>query len=210
MILKSNKFLRYGFILLSLLLFAFVVIKAYDEYLFQINNRTLKKIIYNSPPYRILPVKTVNHDAEVEKIISDFVSDNKYDTEPEKPLIVKQENIIPKKTESAPTVSITPSVPDKNILTQEENIVDLKKDGKQNKDNLLQLGAYNNKENISSQVRKLKLNFPLLLKDKKFFVKSSKKSLYKLFIGPFKNSNEAKEFCSTLRKNGVSCFFVQF
>ena len=198
--LKSNKILRYSFILLSLVLFAFIVIKAYDEYLFQINNRTLKQITNTSSPYKILPDKAVNQDEEVEKIISDFVTDNKYDISYVKPKALEEGKISPKQSNEEQ---------DKNILSQEENIIDIKPDIEQKKDNLLQLGAYSNKENISMHVKKITLTFPILIKDKKFFVKNTTPSLYKLYIGPFEEASEAIEFCSTLRKNGVSCFFIQ-
>ena len=193
---KSNKILRSIYITLSLTVFAFVVIKAYDEYLFQINNRTLKSITSNTEPYRILPAKSENQNAEVEKIISDFVTDNKYD------IIQKQ----PK----TPTVTKSQQKVDKKIIKNEVALENISNQAVEEKDNLLQLGAFNNKENISEHVNKIKLTFPLLIKGKKFFVKNANKSLYKLFIGPFKNYSDAKEFCSNLRKNGVSCFFVQF
>jgi cell division protein FtsN len=194
---KSNKILRSIYITLSLVLFAFVVIKAYDEYLFQINNRTLKAIKFDNEPYIILPTKNENQNEEVEKIISDFVTDNKYD--------ITQQNIV-KETDQNKSLELS----DDKIIENEIPIENIDNNQEEEKDNLLQLGAFNNKENISEHVNKIKVSFPLLIKNKKFFVKNSDMSLYKLFIGPFKNYNEAKEFCSNLRKNGVSCFFVQF
>ena len=193
---KSNKILRSIYIIVSLTVFAFVVIKAYDEYLFQINNRTLKAIKSNKEPYRIVPVKSENQNAEVEKIISDFVTDNKYD-------ITQKQVSKPNITKSQPKI-------DKKIIKNEVALENINHQSAKAKDNLLQLGAFNNKENISEHVNKIKLTFPLLIKGKKFFVKNSDTALYKLFIGPFKNYSDAKEFCSNLRKNGVSCFFVQF
>jgi len=193
---KSNKILRSIYIIVSLTVFAFVVIKAYDEYLFQINNRTLKAIKSNKEPYRIVPAKSENQNAEVEKIISDFVTDNKYD-------ITQKQVSKPNITKSQPKI-------DKKIIKNEVALENINHQSAKAKDNLLQLGAFNNKENISEHVNKIKLTFPLLIKGKKFFVKNSDTALYKLFIGPFKNYSDAKEFCSNLRKNGVSCFFVQF
>jgi len=193
---KSNKILRSIYIIVSLTVFAFVVIKAYDEYLFQINNRTLKAIKSNKEPYRIVPAKSENQNAEVEKIISDFVTDNKYD-------ITQKQVSKPNITKSQPKI-------DKKIIKNEVALENINHQSAKAKDNLLQLGAFNNKENISEHVNKIKLTFPLLIKGKKFFVKNSDTALYKLFIGPFKHYSDAKEFCSNLRKNGVSCFFVQF
>ncbi|MBL6785581.1 MAG: SPOR domain-containing protein [Rickettsiales bacterium] len=195
--LKSNKIFRYSFIFFTGGLFVFIATKAYDEYLFQINNRSLKTISFDGKDHKLVPEKSINQNEEVEKIISDFVSDNKYDLEHSDTQHTKPK-VISKNQEKQ-----------KKIIKNEEKIINVKEDISNSKESLIQLGAFSNKENISSHVKKLKSTFPNLIKDKKFFVKNAKQSLYKLFVGPFSNPSNAKDFCSNLRKNGVSCFFVQ-
>jgi cell division protein FtsN len=209
---KSNKYFRCGFVVIFLTLFAFIVIKAYDEYLFYINNRALADFPSKSEAYKMAPEKTSNQEEEAEKIIADFVTDNKYDIQQAN----QSEKQEAKTAQAEATTAKQPSPPQKPSATtiakseaEHEQIIALTEPDNSSPLHLIQLGAYSNKENIVSQVGKLSKNFPQLLMGKKFYVKHINQSLYKLFIGPFTNQSEAQEFCLNLRKNGVSCFFVQ-
>ena len=174
-----------------------IFVKANKYYIFTINNTSLDQIKRPNEPYKIWPTKSENPQEEIDKIVADFVTDNEYDIEENtavKKKPSKKENIL---TEN--NIKLFNQVKTDKI-EQPQNIMN------QNS-NLIQLGAFKNRENLLQNIKRLKENFPKLISNKSFFIDENQ-DLFKLLTGPFKTKNKAREFCAKLRQNGVSCFFV--
>ncbi len=78
--------------------------------------------------------------------------------------------------------------------------------------NMVQLGAYRSLEKAEFEWHRISGNLPKLMKNKEFLVEKAylndKGAIYRLKVGPFSNSQSAKNFCNSLRKKQLDCFLT--
>ena len=76
----------------------------------------------------------------------------------------------------------------------------------------MQLGAFATMEKTGTEKKRIMGLFPKLAEDNHFYVEKAhlknKGIIYRLKVGPFDNTNAAKNFCDNLRKKSIECFLT--